>query len=186
MEILILDIETTGFLPKGRIVEIGVVELNLETDSKKILFDKVINPEVEEKEIYNTWIVENQYMTPTEILSGVKFDEIKDELQELINSYPSGLTAFNRTFDIKFLESYGIEFPKLLPCPMLVSTPICRCPKTGKGAAYSGYKWPKVEEAYKFFYPESEYEELHRGPDDAFHEADIVLALHKLNEFLPC
>ncbi len=60
---------------------------------------------------------------------------------------------------------------------MLVSTPICKCPnKNGRG----GYKWPKVEEAYKHFFPESEYVELHRGADDAFHEADIVYELHKL------
>ena len=59
---------------------------------------------------------------------------------------------------------------------MLLSTPICKCPNTNRG----GYKWPKVTEAYKFFFPESEYDELHRGADDAFHEASIVYELHKL------
>jgi len=30
-KILIIDIETTGFLPKGKIVEIGIVELDILT-----------------------------------------------------------------------------------------------------------------------------------------------------------
>ena len=42
MKILIIDIETTGFLPDGKIVEVGAVELCLETGNKKIIFDKVI------------------------------------------------------------------------------------------------------------------------------------------------
>ena len=60
---------------------------------------------------------------------------------------------------------------------MLLSTNICKLPNQNNKA---GYKWPKVEEAWKHFYPEIEYVELHRGADDAFHEADIVFALHKL------
>ena len=61
---------------------------------------------------------------------------------------------------------------------MLVSTPICKIPnKWGKD------KWPKVEEAYNFFFPGNDYVELHRGADDAFHEADIVFELIKRGKF---
>lgn len=179
MKILIIDIETTGFLPTGKICEIGIVELCLVTGEKKILFDRVINPGLSKEQLLDSWIVKNGYMNADEILNGVPFDEIKDEVQEIINQYPDGATAFNRDFDVRFLESYGIKFPKKLPCPMLKSTPICKL--HGK---YNSYKWPKVEEAYKHFFPESTYVELHRGADDAFHEADIVLALHRMNCFL--
>lgn len=181
MKILIIDIETTGFLPTGKICEIGMVELCLVTGEKKIVFDIVINPELEREKLEKAWICENKYMTPDEILGGVKFNTVNHIIQGVIDNYPEGATAFNRDFDVKFLESYGIKFPKLLPCPMKQSTPICKLPNVN---GYSNYKWPKVEEAYKHFFPESEYVELHRGADDAFHEADIVLALHKMNCFL--
>lgn len=181
MKILIVDIETTGFMPKGKIVEVGIVSLNLKNGEKEILYNQVISPRMTTKELERTWICKNGYMNPDDILMGEHWEDVEDEIQEIINEYQNGLTAFNRKFDVGFLNSYGIKFPKLLPCPMIKSTPICRLPNKN---GYGGYKWPKVEEAYKFFFPKSEYEELHRGADDAFHEADIVYALHKLNKFL--
>ena len=187
MKILVIDLETTGFLSSnpdrcGKIVEIGIVRLNLKNGKKKILFDRVINPGMTKAQLSNSWICKNGYMNPDDILKGSSFLSITEELQEIIYKYKNGATAFNRKFDVDFLSHYGIKFPKLLPCPMIVSTPICKLPKAN--SRYGGYKWPKVEEAYKYFFPESEYVELHRGADDAFHEADIVYALHKLNKFI--
>lgn len=185
MKILIIDIETTGFLNEGgEIVEIGAVELCLNTGNREIVFNEIIKPNLPEKEIKKSWIVQNNYMNIDEILNGVPFYSIKDKLQNLVNKYPNGATAFNRSFDFDFLKKYGIKFPKELPCPMLASTNICKIPKTGKAAFYPGFKWPNVEEAYKFFYPKSNYTEIHRGACDAFHEANIVLALHKMNKFI--
>jgi DNA polymerase-3 subunit epsilon len=184
MEILIIDIETTGFLPKGRIAEIGIVSLDLNTGEKEIVFDKIINPELDIEILKKSWIVSNGYMTVEEIQGGVLFEEIKEDLQGLISKYPNGVTAYNQKFDFDFLESYGVFFFKKLPCPMLLSTNICKLQKIGRASRFGGYKWPKVEEAYKYFYPKKEYNEIHRGADDAFHEADIVFALHKLGEFL--
>lgn len=184
MNILVIDIETTGFLKEGgKIVEIGVVDLCLDSGDKNIIFNEVINPGLKESELTNSWIVQNKYMTVEEILNGVYFNSVKEELQLLVNRY-YGATAFNKTFDFDFLKSYGINFHTELPCPMILSTDICKIPKIGKGAFYPGYKWPKVEEAYKFFYPDSNYTEIHRGADDAFHEADIVFALHKIKKFI--
>jgi len=184
MRILVIDIETTGFLNEGgKIVEIGVVELCLNSGAKRIIFNKVINPGLSRDELEKTWIVQNKYITADEILSGVEFDSISKELQIIIKNY-TGVTAFNKVFDINFLKSYGIEFHTEFKCPMIESTNICKIKKTGKAAFFPGYKWPKVEEAYKYFYPDSNYVEIHRGADDAFYEADIVLALHKLNKLL--
>ena len=45
MKILIGDLETTDFLTNGgKIVEAGLVSLDLNTGVKEILFDKVFNP----------------------------------------------------------------------------------------------------------------------------------------------
>jgi DNA polymerase III epsilon subunit-like protein len=181
MKILIIDIETTGFLPTGKIVEVGLVELDLTTGGKRVLFDKVINPNLPKDELDKAWIVTQGYMTSEEILNGILFEDVKDEIQDIVNQYPEGVTAYNRNFDCDFLDIYGISFPKLLKCPMKASTNICKIPfKNGKG----GNKWPNVEEAYNFFFPNNDYTELHRGADDAYHEADIVLVLHRLGKFL--
>lgn len=176
-EILIIDIETTGFLScGGKICEIGVVSLCLDSGNKEIVFDKIINPLVDDDALRKSWIVKNNYMTIEDIKNGVIFDNIKEELQVLINKHPNGATAYNINFDFDFLRNYGITFPKKLACPMHESTNICKIPR----ASGWGYKWPTAEEAYKHFNPGVEYKELHRGADDAFHEADIVYKLHLL------
>ena len=46
-----------------------------------------------------------------------------------------------------------------------------------------GYKWPKVQEAWDFFFGKTNYVELHRGADDAKHEAMIVHELYKRGIF---
>jgi DNA polymerase-3 subunit epsilon len=109
------------------------------------------------------------------------FEIVKKEVQKIINSYSAGITAFNNRFDFSFLESRGIEFPKKLACPMLLLTEIMKLPKNN---GYSGYKWPSVEEAFKYFFPETQYIEKHRGADDAKHEAMIVYELYKMGIFI--
>ena len=57
---------------------------------------------------------------------------------------------------------------------MLLSTDICKIP-----GRYGKNKWPSVEEAFAFFFPDEEYSEKHRGLDDAKHEAKIVYRLYQ-------
>ena len=96
-----------------------------------------------------------------------------------MDHYPLGSTAYNNDFDNSFLKDRGFTFPKELPCPMKLSTNICKIPSP-RGR---GFKWPKVEEAYDFFFPENDYVEKHRGADDAFYEADIVKKLYDMGVF---
>lgn len=182
MKILIIDIETTGFLPKGgHIVEVGIVELDLETGGKNILFNRLVaEPEMTFEELERSWIVENSSLTVEEFAENAEpIEKVRDVIQNILNEYPAGATAYNRIFDFDFLEDRAFTFPKKLPCPMILSTPVCRIPfPNGKGT-----KWPKVQEAYDFFFPGNKYVELHRGADDAVHEADIVLELYKRGVF---
>jgi DNA polymerase-3 subunit epsilon len=180
-KILIVDIETTGFLKRGgKIVEVGIVELNLEDGSKKILFDEVCWEEgITKEECDASWIVENSTLTTEDIRKSKRLGKHRCMIQKIINRYPLGATAFNNKFDFDFLEDRGFIFRKKLDCPMLLSTNICKIPSP-RGR---GYKWPKVQEAYDFFFPDNEYIEKHRGADDAFYEADIVFKLYKLSIF---
>ncbi len=186
-KILIIDIETTGFQPKGLIVEIGIVELCLNTGNSEIIFDSLcredgLNAKHREYLTYKEkgkeppksalgWIFGNSSLTPDKLRNAPNLKDIKKEIQAIINKYPLGITAFNRMFDIKYLKSRGFDFPKLQPCPMLALAPIMKLPyPNGKGSG----KWPTVEEAWRFLFPGVEYNELHRGADDALHESKIL------------
>ncbi len=179
-KILIIDIETTGFINKGgKIVEIGIVELDTENGNKKVVFDKVTHEKgITRNEVENSWIIKNSDLSVEDVRLSKRLDLLKNEIQGIINNYPAGATAYNRSFDFDFLESRGFKFPKKLPCPMILSTNILKLP--GK---YGDFKWPKVEEAYDYFFSNNNYTEKHRGADDAMHEAEIVFELIKRGIF---
>ena len=175
-KILLIDIETTDLSPEtGKIVEVGIVRLDLATGEKFVLLDQICwETGITRKEVEESWIVKNNYMSVEEIRRSMNFTLITPVIQKFIDLHPAGATAFNRNFDFNFLKSRGITFQKELACPMLLSTEVCKLPgKFGK------FKWPKAEEAWNFFYPGADYKEKHRGADDAWHEADIVQALYR-------
>lgn len=186
-KILILDIETTGFLKKGgKIVEVGIVELDLENGEKKILFDEVCwEKGITKEECDDSWIVANSTLTTDEIKASKSLNFHREQIQGIIDKHTLGATAYNNKFDFDFLKSRGFMFQRELPCPMLLSTDICKIPhKKGKnGKRRKGNKYPKVQEAYDFFFPDNEYIEKHRGADDAFYEADIVYKLYQMGIF---
>jgi len=170
--IMVLDIETTGFLNQGGcIVEIGCVELNLKTGEIKRLFSSVCRePQMTAKD-RDAWIFKNSSLTVEEVRTAPLLEVMKPALQELFDYYP--VTAFNRDFDIPFLQSRGFEFKNLAPCPMLVAMDVLKIPGT-----YGEFKWPRVEEAFRFLFPGVAYSEAHRGLNDAFDEAAIVYKLY--------
>lgn len=180
-KILIVDIETTGFLTEGgTIVEIGAVELDLENGEILEVFNSLCREKTLTAKHRDAWIFQNSDLTVEEVRNAPPFETVIWEFQRIVNNYPAGITAFNRAFDIPFLMDRGVQFKKHLACPMLVSTDILKLPgKFGK------FKWPKVEEAFSHFFPDVEYVEKHRGADDAAHEAMIVYKLFTIGAFRP-
>lgn len=180
-KILILDIETTGFLQQGgKIVEVGIVELDLKSGERVILFDEVCHEKgITLEEVEKSWIVQNSDLTTKMIKYSGSLESKKIRIQNIINDYPLGATAFNNAFDFGFLEDRGFYFAKKLPCPMKLSTDLCQLPSP-RGI---GFKWPKVEEAHLHFFGDVGYIEKHRGADDAFFEAQIVHKLYELGIF---
>ena len=155
-KILVLDLETTGFLQKGgQIVEIGIVSLDLENGEKEILFDSLCKePGMTLTDIEEAWIVKNSNMNPLEVWNAPMLEDIREEVQKVLNDYPNGATAFNNAFDFGFMEDRGFTFPRKLKCPMKLSTDICQIPhKNGR----RGYKWPSVQEAWDFFFGDTGY-----------------------------
>jgi len=179
MEIAVIDIETTGFSKEfDAIVEIGICTLDLETGEIKALMNFVTNEDgITKEKIANSWIIQNSNLTIDEIRYGVNIKYINKSLQHIFDNYEC--TAFNRNFDIGFFEMRGFKFNKgLYPCPMLELTPIMKLPNT----KMSGYKYPKVQEAWDYFFPNTDYLEQHRAYDDAYHEAKIIHELFKLKQ----
>ena len=146
-EIIIVDIETSGFQHQGGlIVEVGIVSLDLQ-------YEDVVRA--------------------NNLLKAIP------EIQSIFDKHPCGATAFNKRFDFGFLKSRGLRI-KELPCIMLSAAPAVDLPPN---PGYRDPKWPKVQEAWDFFFPRSNYIEAHRALDDARHEALIAYELYKLGKF---
>lgn len=182
-KILVLDIETTGFLNKGgSIIEIGIVDLDLDTGEVTEIFNSLLREKIltgKHREAPFGWIFNNSDLTVEAVRNASPAEEVLPKVQEILDKYPLGCTAFNNKFDFDFLKNRGLKI-KALPCPMKLSTDICKLPNRN---GYAGYKWPSAEEAFKHFYPDVEYTEKHRGLDDAKHEAMVVYALYKSGVF---
>ena len=70
IKILVIDIETTGFLNKGgKIVEIGIVELDLQTGAKDIIYDQIVHEfGTTKEEVKKAWIIENSSLTLKDVV----------------------------------------------------------------------------------------------------------------------
>ncbi|MCD4747246.1 MAG: 3'-5' exonuclease [Bacteroidales bacterium] len=183
-KIAIVDIETTGFLNQGGLlIEIGIVSLDL--DNGKIIpeFDSV----VKEKEFGPAhtrrpfgWIFQNSDLEFNDVNNAPTLESQKEEIQNVLNKFSLGATAFNKSFDFGFLRLRGFKI-KELPCIMLTATPIVNLPPN---PGFNTPKWPTVEQAWKYFFGNSGYCEKHRALDDAVHEAKIAYELYKQGVFI--
>lgn len=172
-EILIVDIETTGFLKEqGLIVEVGIVKLNLDTGTGKLIYDTLVKEQGFSHIHKNAWIFQNSDLSYEEIINASPLDI--PTIQQIFNGYLA--TAYNKRFDFDFLIDRGLIIREL-NCPMKMCTPLCKLPGN------FGYKYPTVQEAYDFFFEENDYIEKHRAGDDALHESQIVWELYKMGKF---
>jgi DNA polymerase III subunit epsilon len=171
-KILVVDIETTGFKTSDCIVEIGITMLNLETGERRLIYDEVVKEESFGVEHQNAWVFKNTNLKFEDVMNANPLD--KETLQNIFSQAPT--TAYNKKFDMRFLKDRGFAI-KEIDCPMMLTTQVCKIKKNGR------IKWPTVEEAWKFFFPNEKYVELHRGGDDSFHEAKIVHELYKLKKY---
>ena len=185
MKIAVVDIETTARSPeKGTIVEIGICMLDLESHfTTKLLAttcrEQTFQTIFEERQLKNCWVFNNSDLTIDEILTGPSWEETVPKLNRIFEKFPA--TAYNKQFDLNWLRKHGATIPKELPCPMIAATPVLKLP-----GRYRSHKWPSVQEAWDFFFPEkNHYIEQHRAYDDAEHEAEIVYKLYESGDWLP-
>ena len=174
MEILVIDIETTGFSTiADAIVEIGIVLVNTDTNIMSIQFNKIVKDHNFHPEKHkNAWIFQNTKLTPEKILGAKPISHHFDKIQSLLDKYP--ITAFNKSFDMRFMRARGFTC-KDIKCLMMASMEYIDL-KDKRGAK----KRPSVQEAHDHFFPTEKYVEKHRGGDDAKHEAKILLKMCEL------
>jgi len=174
MKLLIIDLETISLKNKpNKIAEIGAVLVDLNTGEKKILMDEVIKADFSEVDKHNEpWIIKHGYMSREEIESGKNLEEVRDELQTILYSYP--VTAYNSLFDFKHLEANGFEIPITATCLMYAAKYVIK-EKNNKGRI----KNCKAEKAYQVLMNKPDFIEDHRAASDALIEADIAYILHK-------
>ncbi len=182
-KIAVVDIETTGFQRQGGlIVEIAIVALDLETGMIHNEFDQVVQESgFGEKHTAHPygWIFNNSDLTYQDVAAAQSLSNLLPEIQSVLNGYPLGATAYNKPFDFGFLRSRGLRF-KELPCIMRAATPVVNLPPN---PGYKDPKWPSVEEAWRYFFPDVLYKEAHRALDDARHEAMICYELYLRGKF---
>lgn len=173
-KILIVDIETTNFLQRGGlIVEIGIVSVNLENGNVEVLYDEKVKEEGLTKEHADSWIFNNSDLKIDDCLNAKPLDLKK--ISELLAN--NRVTSYNTEFDFGFLRDRGVIINEL-PCLMKISKDVCKIPmKSGEGI-----KMPSFQEAWNKIVGE-EYEEKHRGVDDAIHEARVAFELYKTGDF---
>lgn len=178
--IILIDIETTGFNPKTScILEIGICKLDLNSGKIERLFDETIQePKFTPKDA-NAWIFKNSNLRYEKILESKPLSYYRNEIQAIFDKYPA--TAYNKKFDFDFLKNRGFII-KELPCLMLSVTNIIKLPPRKRGTLY---KWPSVEESWNYFFQNEPYVELHRGLDDAEHEARIAYRMFTLGHWEP-
>lgn len=169
MKVAVIDIETTDFLDKGgSIVEIGICQLDFKTGGIEPIFDEVINENgFEEDNHVKDWIFENSDLTINDVYAAKSLEHYRIVLQLILTNYR--VTSYNQKFDMAYLRDRGFIIDELFDDPMLLATDICKLPGN-----FGNYKWPKVTEAYKHFFPDKEYNEKHRAYQDAVDEAIIL------------
>lgn len=177
MKLAVIDLETTGFDPRDCIVEIGAVELDLDSGETKCLLNMLVREgHFSKAQHRGSWIFSHSGLTVWDVLSATPWKNAERELRWIIEDYP--VTAFNKAFDFSFLKHRGLLPKRTLPCPMIEASKVLKIP-----GPYGGYKWPTLEEAWDHYFPGLDYIEQHRAFDDALHEAMLIKAMHTVGDY---
>jgi DNA polymerase III alpha subunit (gram-positive type) len=143
---IVLDAETTGLngYPQDKVLSICIYEINQKNEISEIL-TRVINYDIKDPLIYQSWIVQNGYLTLDEIANGYPESQVVSEVQEALKG--KKWSSYNTAFDYdKFLQfdPWNLQPPQY--CLMLLATkalPSVEVRENGEK------KWLKLTEAYQ-------------------------------------
>jgi DNA polymerase III epsilon subunit-like protein len=175
MEIIVVDIETGVIEPTLNnydidnclICEIGIVNLNLETGESRVIYDRTCQERPGAHP--SSWVFKNTSLTLKEVTDSQHFHDLKPTIQELLDD-SKPVTSWNHDFDFAILESRGLKIPIKFWDPKTTLKHFLEI----HHPSGQGYKWPSVQEAYKYFNPDKIYQQTHRAIQDAKIEAEII------------
>ncbi|MFW6272553.1 MAG: hypothetical protein ACOC2U_02085 [bacterium] len=176
-EILIVDIKTTGYLNQGgKIIEIGIVKLDLETGNKEPIYDSLIKEDgfdiSHTKEPFE-WGFNNSNLSFQQVLQAPNLENQRELIQDLFYEYKA--TAYDKQFNFGFLKDRGFKINELA-CPMLILTPLINLKSNKENKS----KGPTLKEAFEFLYKHMIYgDEYHSALHDSVHAASIVYELYR-------
>lgn len=177
MKLYVIDTETDSLeTDKADILEVAVASLDLVTYSVDLVLDTLIQPEKPAVRWQSCWFLNQSGLRPEDFVGAPRFSEIAGRLQRIVDGSP--VTAFNLAFDLAVLERHGIIIKHLWPCLMLTCTPILQIDN-----GMESWKWPAFREAWRYFFPGSDYRQQHRAGSDALHEAMLARALVRQGYF---
>jgi len=180
--ILFFDTETTGFIDfkaplsaphQPHLVQLGMI---LCGNSSRVIkeYSAIVRPD--------GWII------PPDMVHGISQEQalrdglhlttVLDDFVEWIENVDT-LVAHNLVFDKAVLQANFLHVGRYFNtytstfCTMLNTTNICKLPKK-KG---SGFKWPKLEEAYAHFFPSKKMEKAHDALSDCRATMEIYFKL---------
>lgn len=96
-------------------------------------------------------------------------------IRNLFSQHP--VTAYPVNFDLAILSRYGINRASTWPCLMTACQNILKLPNRN---GHPGYKFPKLDESFAYFFPSEELGVAHRAGADAIKEARIAYKLVEL------
>ena len=174
MEILVVDIETGVIEPTLNnydidnclICEIGIVSLELVTGERSFVFDRTCQESPGAHP--SSWLFMNTSLTLDEVKDSQHFHDLKPPIQDLLDTRP--VTSWSHDFDLAILESRGLQIPSTFWDPKTTLKHFLEI----HHPSGQGYKWPSVQEAYKYFNPDKILQQTHRAIQDAIIEAEII------------
>jgi DNA polymerase III epsilon subunit-like protein len=174
MEIIVVDIETGVIEPTLNnydidnclICEIGIVNLNLETGESRVIYDRTCQERPGPHP--SSWVFKHTSLTLDTVTASPYFHDLKPSIQDLLDSRP--VTSWNHDFDFAILESRGLKIPSIFWDPKTTLKHFLEI----HHPSGQGFKWPSVQEAFKYFNPDKLYEQSHRAIQDAQIEANII------------
>ena len=107
---IVLDLETTGLSAnEDSIIEVACIKIDRNTFQEVERLSTFVHPE---KEIPGL-ISQITNIFDKDVESAPKFEDIRDDIEDFIEGYP--LIGHNIPFDIRFLQSHGVDVSKNPP-----------------------------------------------------------------------
>lgn len=174
MNIMVVDLETGQIdtskslqdLENNVICEIGIANLDLDSGSIKPVFSQICKEDIAPNP--KSWVFECTSLTCKQVSESNHFNEFKEQLQDIFND--NLVTSWGHDFDLANLEHRGLVIARKFWDPKRTLTNFLKIPSS----EWDGFKWPKVTEAYQYFYGKP-MQQTHRAVDDAIVEAEIIL-----------